>query len=408
MAIDNPFSPRFGAVPPVLAGRREVQRDLALVADGDLNSPSCASLLLGTRGMGKTTLLQVLEESFESRGWFTLSVTARPSGGLLEDLTARAVDLHHRITHGPDPQPRRRLTGMGAFGVNVATELVEPPERPLDLRQTLAHLGQAAQEQGSGLFVSLDELQDAAVDEIRRFGAVFQHESSRSRLPIVFVGAGLLEMRSTLLAGRHSTFLHRCEQYEIGLLAADEARRALSEPLAAAGATIDPEALAAMLDAAAGHPYMLQLVGYEVWRAAADPPAGISPAEARAGLTEAHRDMGPRIYGPIWRDLSDTDKRLLVAMLPDAGSSRLGDLARRWGGVPEQIGTYRHRLVLRGVIRPAGRGVLAFSHPEARRYVATAAAEDGWSTTTGGRVLQPSELEETPTLTRGDSQGSDL
>jgi hypothetical protein len=396
MVTRNPFSPRFGAVPPVVAGRSEVQRDLTLVADGDLNSPSCASLLLGTRGMGKTTLLQVLEDGFESRGWFALSVTARPSGGLLEDLVARALDLSHRIAHGPDPRARRRLTGMGAFGLNIATELVEPPDRPLDLRRALASVGAAAQQRGAGLFVSVDELQDIAVDEVRRFGAVFQHESSRSRLPIVFVGAGLLEMRSTLLAGRHSTFLHRCEQYEIGLLPADEARRALSEPLAAAGASIAPEALAAMLAAAAGHPYMLQLVGYEVWRVAADPVAGISMAEADAGLAEARRDMGPRIYGPIWRDLSDTDKRLLVAMLGDRDRSRLSDLARRWGGVPNQIGSYRHRLILRGVIRSAGRGLLAFTHPEARRYAETAAAEEGWTIARDGEVLHPAESERGP------------
>lgn len=36
MAIHNPFAPRFGAVPPVLAGRREIRRDLSLVADGGL------------------------------------------------------------------------------------------------------------------------------------------------------------------------------------------------------------------------------------------------------------------------------------------------------------------------------------------------------------------------------------
>ncbi len=85
MSAVNPFSPRFGAVPPVVAGRREVQRDLALVAAGDLNSPSCASLLLGARGVGKTTLLQVLEDEFAREGWFTLSVTARPGGGLAEE-----------------------------------------------------------------------------------------------------------------------------------------------------------------------------------------------------------------------------------------------------------------------------------------------------------------------------------
>lgn len=208
----------------------------------------------------------------------------------------------------------------------------------------------------------------------------------------MFAGAGLLEVRSTLLAGRHSTFLHRCEQYEIGLLAEAESRQALLEPIEAAGAAIAPEALDAMLAAAAGHPYMLQLVGYEVWRAAADPLSGISPAEARAGLAEARQDMGPRIFGPIWRDLSATDKRLLVAMLSDPDQSNIGDLARRWGGAPNQVGSYRQRLILRGVIRAAGRGLLAFTHPEARRYVALQSAEEGWTTTPAGTPVGPTEF----------------
>ena len=42
MANGNPFSPRFGAVPPVLGDRRDVLAELAQVAEGNLNSPACA------------------------------------------------------------------------------------------------------------------------------------------------------------------------------------------------------------------------------------------------------------------------------------------------------------------------------------------------------------------------------
>ena len=121
MATGNPFSPRFGAVPPVVAGRREVLRDMSLVADGDFNSPSCASLLLGTRGMGKTTLLQVVCDDFVDRGWLALAVTARAGGGLLEDLLSQSAELRDRILHGDPPRATTRLSAVTALGFGAST-----------------------------------------------------------------------------------------------------------------------------------------------------------------------------------------------------------------------------------------------------------------------------------------------
>lgn len=389
MATGNPFSPRFGAVPPVLAGRREILRDMSLVADGDFNSPSCASLLLGTRGMGKTTLLQVLEDDFAGRGWLTLSATARNGGGLLDDLATQAADLQHRISHGDAPRGTTRVSSVSVAGFGVGTEHVPAPDRPGDLRQTLAALGRHAADGEVGVLVTIDELQDANLDEIREFGAVFQHESSRSRLPIVFAGAGLPEMTTTLLSGRHSTFLHRCEQYEIGLLSRAESRRALAEPIDAGGATITPADLEAMLAAAAGHPYMLQTVGYDVWKAAADPTSGITTAEVTAGLAESLLDMGPRIYGPIWRGLSPIDKRLLICMLHDPATSQVSDIAHRWDADPKHVATYRQRLITKGFIRSAGRGIIHFAHPQARRYTQQQSTEEGWTLTPNGTPIDP-------------------
>ncbi|MCY4630015.1 MAG: ATP-binding protein [bacterium] len=391
MATGNPFSPRFGAVPPVVAGRREVLRDMSLVADGDFNSPSCASLLLGTRGMGKTTLLQVVCDDFVDRGWLALAVTARAGGGLLEDLLSQSAELRDRILHGDPPRATTRLSAVTALGFGASTERTPAPAQDADLRQTLATIGRHALDRQTGLLVTIDELQDASLDEFRQFGAIFQHESSRNRLPIVFLGAGLAETRSTLLSGRRSTFLHRCEQYEIGPLTRSESRRALAAPIEAAGATIVPDGLEAMLGAAAGHPYMLQTVGYDVWRAASDPSAGMTLAEVRAGLAESRQDMGPRIYGPIWRDLSPIDKRLLVCMLHDPLRSHVSDIAQRWDAAPGHVASYRHRLIVKGFVRPTGRGVIEYAHPEARRYVQDQSAEEGWTLTPDGTPLDPAD-----------------
>ena len=391
MANGNPFSPRFGAVPPVLAGRREILREMSLVADGDFNSPSCASLLLGTRGMGKTTLLQVVEDDFAGRGWLALSISGRGANDMLDNLAARATALWQRLQYGERPRDTAQISSVTAAGFGVSTERVPAEERSPDLRETLAMLGHHAQSNETGLLVTIDELHDARLDDVREFGAIFQHESSRHRLPLVFVGAGLLEMKNTLLSDRMSTFLHRCEQFEIDLLSREESWRALAEPITANGGTIAPADLDRMLDAAAGHPYMLQTVGYDVWKVAADPSAGITSSEVEAGLEESRQDMGPRIFRPIWEGLSQIDKRLLVCMLHDPEVSSVSDLAPRWGKDPGHVASYRQRLIAKGFIRSSGWGKIEFAHPEARRYTRLQSQEEGWILTEDGTPVDPTD-----------------
>lgn len=390
MANGNPFSPRFGAVPPVLGGRREVLAELADVAAGNLNSPACATLLLGTRGMGKTTLLRVTENTFAAAGWHALRVTAETGGGLLDDLAARAAALWHDIEHdGGRRRDRSRISGVSVAGVGVTTERLPAPVPSLDLQDTLAAIGCRAEADGTGLLVTIDELHAAPLGEIRRFGGIFQLIGSGDGLPIAFVGAGLLEMTSTVLSDRMSTFLHRCAQHELGPLNRSESGRALDEPIRAGGGSVEESDLSAMTAAAEGHPYMLQTIGYNVWDAAADPAGGISAAEVTAGVEESRRTMGPRLYGPTWDGLATTEKRFLVCMLADPVDSAISEVASRRGVEAEAATAVRKLLIHKGLIACSGPGRVAFTHSEARHYARSQSEAEGWRLTTGGHPAEP-------------------
>ena len=391
MANGNPFSPRFGAVPPVLGDRRDVLAELAQVAEGNLNSPACATLLLGTRGMGKTTLLRVTENTFAEAGWYALRVTAEAGGGLIEDLRVRAGALWHGIEHGDEGRRGlSRISGVPVAGVGVTTERLSAPAPNLDLQDTLTAIGRRAEADGGGLLVTVDELHSAPLGEIRRFGGIFQLIGSGDGLPIAFVGAGLLEMASTVLSDRMSTFLHRCAQHELGPLSNPESGRALAEPIRAIGGTLEAADLEVMTAAAEGHPYMLQTIGYNVWDAAADPAAGISAAEVAAGLATSRRIMRPSLYAPVWDGLDTAEKRFLVCMLGDPHDSVISDLARR-GVEPEAATGLRKRLIHKGVIACSGPGRVAFTHTEARRYARTQSEAEGWRLNAEGRPAEPTE-----------------
>jgi len=56
LARDNPFSPTFGASPPVLAGRDDILDDVDDALATGPTHPDYTTLFTGVRGAGKTVL----------------------------------------------------------------------------------------------------------------------------------------------------------------------------------------------------------------------------------------------------------------------------------------------------------------------------------------------------------------
>ena len=226
--------------------------------------------------------------------------------------------------------------------------------------------------------VTIDELHVSDLDEIREFGNVFQLASRRAERPIAFVGAALPELESRLLSGDASTFLQRCRRHEIGNLRPSEAAIALRKPIELAGGRIADDVLAVAVDASMGQPYLLQLIGSYVWEEAEDLGGGVTADEVRRAAADATTQFGQHVYGPVWHRLSDLDKRFLASMLPDAHTSAVADIGRRWGHSAHSLGTYRKRLLAAGLITSVGRGRVAFADAAVRVYVQIQAAAEGF------------------------------
>ena len=394
MAAAAPFSPTFGISPPVLVGRGEVLADMGEVIDGNIYSPAHASLLLGMRGMGKTALLNTVEDRARGKGWLTISESGYPRG-LVERITLQASHLAVSLDSEESAPARRRVTGATVMGIGIATETATEPVRPPpSLTMILTALGERLAERGTGLLITIDELHDADADEVREFGSIFQLASRRRELPVAFVGASLPVLRHTLLSGAKSTFLQRCAQYDVGPLAGPDAEKALRVPIEMVGGEIGAGMLREAADASGGHPFMVQLIGARVWASAADPAAGITAEEVRRGIDEAQQRFGGSVYGPVWSTLTDPERRFLIAMLADDDrASMISAVGIRWGRPYGSLNTYRRRLINKGMIEAAGRGRVRFVRPGARDYVLAQAREEGW-TLDDQKAVNPPEAPE--------------
>ena len=143
---------------------------------------------------------------------------------------------------------------------------------------------------------------------------------------------------------------------------------AFANTIAKSGRTIDTDALHAAAEATFGYPFLIQLIGYHIWRATTE--RHITLESALAGIDAARRRLGSLVHETALGDLSGIDKTFLAAMSRDDGPSKIADVRHRMGGVtPQHANTYRERLLAAQMIKQTGYGRLDFALPYLRSYL---------------------------------------
>lgn len=381
----QPFTPGFGSTPPCLVGRDELIREVCYLLAGDPASEGGANVLLAPRGLGKTVLLNEIEDAARTeRGWLVLPVSGTDGDPIAE--THKAVCGAQESLAQVDSEPARGQLSAVSFGVGGLSAGVSYQEGPElrrtrygdDLRRDLGELAGAVARIGSRVLLTMDEMHAIPLPKARQLGSYIQHIAKRERQALVFLGAALPYITETLLADRKSTFLQRLAVHKVDLLSEPETQRGLREPIQMHGGRIVEDALDVATSAVAGHPYMLQLVGDRMWRAAGNAGNPITANHAKKAVAEARESLEDHLFNPTWHSLSDIDKRFLAALATLAqtdDSPRVAAVCEEAGISKTSASAYRRRLLLSGMVSPGGRGRLKPAHPSIgpwmRRAIAT-------------------------------------
>lgn len=367
----NLFRPSFGTYPHVLVGRDPLVDEFEDTFDGLLDPTGLTVLLSGQRGMGKTVLLDAYARAAQSAGWLVISDAS--SEGLLDRLSR---DHLPRLLQAHADHSRTKLTSgsisLGPVGAGGAWDDRYPAESTL--RSQIAELTDALRPSGRGLVITVDEIQSTALAELRKLGEILQYARREDRM-LAFAGAGLSTPIEELLDHPGATFLRRAEHHTIGPVSRSDVRSALAQTIADGGREIDVRAVDRAADAAAGYPFMIQLVGYYTLKSAA-PTGSVDVAAVDAGINAGRRRLGRLVHATALRPLSDVDRTYLLAMAQDDGPSRTGEIAKRMGVTAQYAGEYRRRLIRDGIIEPAGHGKVRFTIPYTADHLREHAAHD--------------------------------
>ena len=371
-AVPNPFRPSFGVSPPLLVGRDDLIDEFAEALEDGPGSAARATIYTGTRGSGKTVMLNAVEDRAREHGWVVISDTASPGfvdrivrqhlPGLLRDFDPKAV--------------RRRLTGItGPLSSGGATwSVVEAHLVGVGLRNQVTLLTDLLAEKGTGLLITLDEIHRKQIGELRELATTVQH-AFREERELAFVGAGLASAVSDVVNDDVLTFLRRAERHHLGSVGREDVARAIREPVEANGRRLADDVLAEMVEGTRGYPFLIQLVGSRVWRRHPSEPE-ISMDDARLGVSDALRRLGSLVHEPALADASDIDKSFLLAMAKDDGPSKMADIQRRLDVDVNYASQYRLRLIAAELIESVRRGYVDFALPYLREYLRSHAAAE--------------------------------
>lgn len=290
--------------------------------------------------------------------------------GRIDEALVRAleeIDASHPAGRTVTGLTLPSVLGTGGGGVTLTGR----PARSIGLRERLGLLLDVLEPRGGGLMITIDEVHAAGRDDLRELAATFQHLVRQQR-EIALIAAGLPAAVSDLLDDDVLTFLRRAYRVvleDVPLALVGDSLRATAET---SGRSIDDDALQVAAAATGGYPFMVQLVGHQVWRAATTDVTTL--ADVEAGVPAARLRLGSTVHASAVNDVSAVDRSYLLAMAQDDGESKTGDVAARLGVSARYANVYRSRLIDAGLVEPVGWGRVTFAIPYLRQYLREHAA----------------------------------
>ena len=357
----NPFRPTFGASPRFWAGRKAILEGFSEALDSPVGHPDRAMLISGTRGIGKTVLLTELEDIAEARGW--ISVRGIGGASMAEHLINTAIPSHIAKLN---PQAETRLKTLGIAGLGrVETELdprygqLQPvPTVETRIRQLLDYTS------GSGVFIAIDEVQDAPSEDLAAVAQAFQN-LIKDELPVALAFAGLTVGTRDLLDLPGTTFLRRASAYELGPLTADDTVSLLASTADGSGIHFGNAAARRAAEASFGFPYLVQLIGALAWRVTKDNAnSEVTEAVIEEILKEAIDTFGSQVHRPALRHVTDLQREFLRSMARLGGEEQsIGEIAVLLKKTTTGISRIRAALIKQELIEPSSHGHVRFTQP---------------------------------------------
>ena len=378
--VRNPFNPGAGSQPPLLVGRdAQIEAMSVAVQRLAIGRFERSMMLKGMRGVGKTVLLNEFGRIAKREGWIHAHLEATEDVRIANAIAAlsRRVLLELSVGARAKDRAAHALGVLRSFikvhiplGGDAGSLVIDFEPRPGeadsgqldgDLSGVFTAVGETAHAAGTGVFLTIDEIQYLGKAELSAL-IIGLHRVSQLSLPLLVAGAGLPSLPG--LAGEARSYAERLFRYvDIDSLGISDATAALTLPAETEGAGWSSEAVGEVIRLTKGYPYFLQEFGKQAWNLASGPIITLEDVGTATRLAIEDLDQG--FFRARIDKTTDAERDYLRAMaaLGGPGPYKSGDVSRHLGRKTTQTGPTRDSLIKRGLCYAPRHGELAFTVP---------------------------------------------
>jgi AAA ATPase domain len=380
--VRNPFAPGAGSQPPELAGRKPILEEAKIaIQRAVIGRHNRSQMLLGLRGVGKTVLLNKIQEIAEAEGHLTSFIEAPEGKSLSELLLPKITQTLRKLstTETAKFKAHQALKALKSFAsvfqlsygdlsiaIEPETGVADSGNLESDLPELFLRVGEAAKAASKGWTLLIDEVQYLRQVDLAAL-IVALHKTSQKELPVLFFGAGLPQVAA--LSGDAKSYAERLFHYPpVGPLQREDAKTAIRQPVEDEGVTISNDALNEIFQKTRGYPYFLQEWGYQCWNLAQG--SEITEADAIQAAEAATRRLDDGFFKVRFDRLTPKEREYVIAMAQFGGGPyRSADVADALKETPQSLGPRRSKIIEKGMIYSPSHGDIAFTVPMFNDYL---------------------------------------
>lgn len=377
----NPYRPGAGLKPTYLAGRdKDIQSVEQMFEALTWNIPTQSVIFSGLRGVGKTVLLNRLQEIAEEKNIFCKHIEVEERNDFISQIAVCSQSYLRQISAKEKfksliQKPLDAIKSLVvSFDPNENTFSLSLQERELyqsnnltqSLTDVLTAIGEAAYKANMPICFFIDEIQYIKQEELSALIAAI-HRTNQLSYPIMLIGAGLPKIYKMLSEAK--SYSERLFWYkEIDSLTVDQARQAIQEPASNFGVTYTEDATNRIIEVTKGYPFFLQQMCQIVYNNADEKCIKLHDVEK--SVNEFFEVLDNGFFKVRYERCSEAEKKFIFAMVKcGILPCTISNIAFILGKDTTTASPVRAQLISKGIIYAVRYKELDFTVPEFDKYI---------------------------------------
>lgn len=377
----NPYRPGAGLMPVYLAGRDDEVENISGMFDAlKMNIPVQSIIYSGLRGVGKTVLLNRLQNEAEEKGIFCKHIEIEEKNDFIAQIAEcsqdflRSISATERMKHLIEKSLNAIKSLVISFNPGNKTFSVSVQEKDLYMSSSLTQsltdvfvsIGKTALEANIPICFFVDEIQYMKQEQLGSLIAAL-HRVNQLSYPVMVIGAGLPKIYKML--SDEKSYSERLFMYQqIDSLTEEQAKKAIEEPARKFHVSYSKEAVGRIVSITRGYPFFIQQLCQIVYNRTEGNTISLEHVDACQNEFFEVLDKG--FFRTRYERCSESDKKFIFAMVKcGALPCTIANVAKNLRKTVGSISTVRAQLISKGIIYPVRYKELDFTVPEFSGFI---------------------------------------